>query len=184
MCRALPRIFALGLVAVAAVWAVSTRASRPDSLAWEAVGRDLRARYPNVPTITTASLAAWLADSSRTPPVLLDAREPAEVAVSHLPRARRVDPNADAEALAATLGDVDPARSVVIYCSVGVRSADIAERLVEAGYSDVRNLEGSIFRWANEGRPLVRDGRPVSEVHPYDAVWGRLLDPSRRARVE
>ena len=38
-----------------------------------------------------------------------------------------------------------------------------------------------IFEWANEGRPVVRDGREVEAVHPYDAVWGRLLAPERRA---
>ncbi len=45
----------------------------------------------------------------------------------------------------------------------------------------MQNLKGSIFQWANEGRPVVRDGEPVREVHPYDAVWGRLLDRDLRA---
>jgi hypothetical protein len=29
-----------------------------------------------------------------------------------------------------------------------------------------------IIRWANEGRPVYRDGRAVAEVHPYDDQWG------------
>jgi hypothetical protein len=45
----------------------------------------------------------------------------------------------------------------------------------------VRNLDGSIFAWANEGRPLERNGQPAQLVHPYDALWGKLLDPARRA---
>ena len=64
---------------------------------------------------------------------------------------------------------------------MGYRSARIADRLETAGFRDVRNLTGSIFQWANEGRPVVRDGEPVREVHPYDAVWGRLLDRDLRA---
>jgi 3-mercaptopyruvate sulfurtransferase SseA len=73
---------------------------------------------------------------------------------------------------------------VVTYCSVGVRSAAMADRLREAGYVNVVHMNGSIFQWANEGRPLERDGRPAETVHPYDAEWGRLLDARRRADVE
>ena len=164
-------------------WAVG-RQSRPESVAWRTVERDLQSRYPDVVTVSTDTLAAWLADPSRPAPVLLDVREPAEYAVSHLPGARRVDPDATAEQLRAVLDGTDGGRPVVVYCSVGVRSAGVAARLTEAGVADVRNLEGSIFRWANEGRPLVRDGQRVEEVHPYDAVWGRLLNPARRAATD
>jgi hypothetical protein len=30
-------------------------------------------------------------------------------------------------------------------------------------------MEGSIFQWANEGRPLEKEGKPVETVHPYNA---------------
>ena len=155
---------------------------RPGSLAWRAVDRDLAARFPDVPTTTTAALAARVERGEV--PVLLDARAPAEFAVSHLPGARRVDPDADARALAAALADVDRQRPVVVYCSVGVRSARVTQRLQEAGFTSVANLEGSVFAWANEGRPLVTAGGPAETVHPYDAVWGRLLAPDRRAEGE
>ena len=170
-------------------WAARSRPARPDSAAWRAVGAMVAARSPDVRTVSTDALAAEL--DRRPTPLLLDAREPAEYAVSHLPGARRVDPDASAAALADALGGVARDRPVVVYCSVGVRSAGVAERLEDAGFSDVRNLEGSIFRWANEGRPLTRGGGPqtggtqtgeaAERVHPYDAAWGRLLDPARRA---
>ncbi|MEF8866821.1 MAG: rhodanese-like domain-containing protein, partial [Salinibacter sp.] len=64
---------------------------------------------------------------------------------------------------------------------VGYRSAGVVQALQRQGFSQVYNLEGSIFRWANEGRPVVRDGEQVSAVHPYDATWGRLLTDSLRA---
>ena len=52
---------------------------------------------------------------------------------------------------------------IVTYCSVGYRSGKMAERLQAAGYTNVRNLEGSIFKWANEHRPLVRgESEPVA----------------------
>ena len=55
---------------------------------------------------------------------------------------------------------------MVAYCSVGYRSAGLTDELGQRGYTRVCNLEGSLFQWANEGRPLVNaDGR-VNVVHP------------------
>ena len=48
----------------------------------------------------------------------------------------------------------------------------------------VYNLKGSIFKWANEGRPVVdSSGQAVSKVHPYSAVWGKCLNSELRASV-
>lgn len=45
----------------------------------------------------------------------------------------------------------------------------------------VFNLEGSIFAWAEEGRPLVdTHNQPTTFVHPYNAVWGKLLSADKR----
>ncbi len=105
------------------------------------------------------------------PLVVLDARQAAEHRVSHLAGARRVDPDRpDVGRLAIPAG-----APVVVYCSVGWRSASVADVLARAGHAHVFNLEGGIFAWANEGRAVVRDGRSVRAVHPYDATWGRLL---------
>ena len=44
-----------------------------------------------------------------------------------------------------------------------------------AGHPEVFNLEGAIFDWANEGRPLVgAEQQPVSAVHPFNWL-GRLM---------
>jgi rhodanese-related sulfurtransferase len=137
----------------------------------------VRIRFWNVPQIGTKELATWLATDR--PPLLLDVRTREEYGVSHIPGAQRVDPEADA---AATLAGLPKDRPVVTYCAVGYRSAALAQRLIAAGRKDVFNLEGSIFQWANEGRPLERDGKSVSVVHPYNKTWGKLLDPQRRAQ--
>ncbi len=169
-----------GVTALALFVSVATVAP-----AWgEADGRsplsmraEIDSRYPGVPWISTATLADWLSRAGATRPVLLDAREPGEYAVSHISGARRVDPDdPDIAALAIPRG-----ATVVVYCSVGYRSAGVAARLRAAGYSNVHNLAGGIFQWANEGRPLSRDGRPASQVHPYDESWGRMLTPRHRA---
>ncbi len=148
------------------------------SVNWFLLKRSLRLKFGDERWITTQALADWLADKSRPAPVLLDVRTPAEWQVSHLPGARRVDP----QATAATAAEgVAKDRPIVTYCAVGYRSGEMAQRLRTAGFTYVQNLEGSIFEWANERRPLVHDGERVTRVHPYDALWGRLLKDEVRA---
>ncbi|QDV36389.1 rhodanese-like domain-containing protein [Tautonia plasticadhaerens] len=140
---------------------------------WATVKRLIRLQFPDVRRVTTEQLEGWLDDPERQSPLLLDVRAEDEYAVSHLPGAIHVPPDAGIEEL---LASVTEDRPIVAYCSVGYRSSVMARRLREAGFEEVANLEGSIFQWANEGRPVVRGGEQVEEVHPYDDRWGRLLD--------
>ncbi|GAB5537390.1 MAG: rhodanese-like domain-containing protein [Rubricoccaceae bacterium] len=160
----------LGGIAVLGLAALVLRPVR-----WVLLQRGLEARHANVAWISTDQLAAELASDS--PPTLLDVRQPDEIAVSQIPGAIPVSPEAPMD----SLRQLELAGPVVVYCSVGARSATLAERLEAAGIDSVRNLRGSIFAWANEGRPLVRAGEPVETVHPYDAAWGTYLKPSLRA---
>lgn len=136
--------------------------------------------------VTGSRDVAWIAPAdlgrarlAQPSAVLLDARSEAEFAVSRLPGARLIDP--DAPDLSA-LGPLPKDTPIVVYCAVGYRSGRVARRLMQAGYSRVANLEGGAFRWAREGRPLVDDAGPTRRVHPNGAVWGwLLLDPALRA---
>lgn len=142
-------------------------------LSWPAVLESIREQFPDVRQLQTQELAEWLADPSRRPPLLLDARTEAEFEVSHLAGARHFPEETPPAELLETAGADQP---VVVYCSVGYRSSAVARRLREAGFTEVYNLEGSIFKWANEGRPVYRQEQTVQEVHPYDSLWGTLLD--------
>jgi rhodanese-related sulfurtransferase len=148
---------------------------------WFLLKKSLRHKFANVEWISTGELADWLADKRRPLPVLLDVRTPEEWDVSHLPGARRVEPGASADSAAAGLPKETP---IVTYCAVGYRSGEMAQRLRAAGFTNARNLEGSIFQWANEHRSLVRESVRVSEVHPYNIFWGHLLKPEVRARLK
>ena len=45
----------------------------------------------------------------------------------------------------------------------------------------VYNLEGSLFKWANEGRAMVDDkGEPTVYAHPYNTMFGKLLKSELR----
>ena len=145
---------------------------------WSLVNWKVRHDFPNVRRITPNELSEWLGDKNRAQPVLLDVRTPAEFEVSQIHGARRVDPEAGAGEI-----NLPKDQPIVTYCSVGYRSGALAQRLQEAGYTHVQNLAGSIFQWANEGRPLEHDGRPIKKVHPYNNSWGKLLKPKLRARI-
>lgn len=148
-------------------------------LGWQALNATIRHKFPSVARIRILELAAWLGDAGRTPPQLLDVREPDEYRISHLADARQVEPGSDPTTL-----NLPKDQPIVTYCSVGYRSAEFARKLRAAGFTNVRNLEGSIFGWANESHPLVRsDEKLIGEVHPYNRLCGLLLRPERRAPV-
>lgn len=165
----------LGVIACTALWlgASGVFGGPPGGkLTWESVFAWIQRDWPAVPQMTTAELARRLAAGNEKP-LLIDARSREEYAVSHLPGAVWAEKSGQ---LRAVLRDVPRERAVVLYCSVGVRSSKAAAELIKDGRGNVSNLRGSIFEWANEGRAVERDGRPVREVHPYDKKWGALLD--------
>lgn len=140
------------------------------SLAWSFVKGMVNRQFLQVPSVSTEKLATWLT-SELPPPVLIDARKAEEYAVSHLPGARHL-PTVDKIQQA----EIPMDAAMVVYCSVGYRSARLVQQLQEAGYEHVMNLEGSIFEWHNQGQPLVVDGEPTQQVHPYNRTWGLLLN--------
>ena len=146
-------------------------------IAWSSIINDIRSKYSDVEHITADSLAFWLESSDNQAPVLLDVREKKEYEVSHLPGAIQIDPNTKRFK---KLADIPKDTPIVAYCSVGYRSSEMARRLQKAGFTNVSNLEGSIFTWANEAHPVFSDSTEVYGVHPYNGVWGQLLQPKLR----
>ena len=142
---------------------------------WTQVNLLLDHRFSDVESISTQQLDAALARERAEPMagklVLLDIRSAEEFAVSRIPGARHVLPEAVLDFAERELASADRAQVIVVYCSVGLRSAVAARDLRFLGFTQVKNLRGSLFQWANEGRGL--EGGAV--VHPYSDYWGRLL---------
>ena len=141
------------------------------ALTWERVETLIADTFPTVKHITTVELSALLENGDKAI-IILDAREHAEYSVSHLQNAHYISMDLE-RALNAVKAQPDAV--VVTYCSVGYRSAQLAQFLQQAGHKNVLNLEGSLFKWASEGRPVFRDDTLVQEVHPFDETWGALL---------
>ena len=149
------------------VFVFSSTAGAGD-LTWQAIDKKIAVLFPSAEVITVKELKGKLKD--KEPLVLVDVRKKEEFDVSHLPGAVHI-PRADeiVRRYQAFTG------MVVVYCSVGYRSADMAEQLTEAGMKRVFNLKGSIFAWANRGYPVVNKQGTTRVVHPYDRHWGQLL---------
>lgn len=154
---------------------------QPTRLGLPVVNAIVRLQFPEIQQISPDELNKWLQDSGRSAPLILDVRTEEEFIVSHLPDARRVDPDAEGFELKDL---INTGRPMVVYCSVGYRSSALAEQLRRAGSSNVFNLEGSIFAWANSEYALaLPTSASDAQVHPYNEFAARLLSPSLRADV-
>lgn len=141
-------------------------------LSWQLIKLLIRLQFPEVNHLSTKDLAVWLQNNDRSSPLLLDARTRAEYEVSHLQNAQFTPSNLKD---LISQDENNFSTPIVVYCSVGYRSAKIARKLQSMGYQTVFNLSGSIFQWINENRSVYRDTQPVNVVHPYQKFWQYLL---------
>ncbi|MFO7549087.1 MAG: molybdopterin-synthase adenylyltransferase MoeB [Acidimicrobiia bacterium] len=82
--------------------------------------------------------------------LLVDVREPDEFEQGAIEGARAI-PRGVLESTI-RLQAPDPDREIVLYCSVGARSALAAKVLQEMGYTAVASMAGGFERWKAEGR--------------------------------
>lgn len=152
-------------------WACSSLAQPPDKPALKHSGLDAKLSHLlrfSVPLMSVDTLHARSADV-----YLFDVREEAEYQISHIPGARYLgykDFHPD------KLRAVPKDACIVLYCSVGYRSEKIGERLMEEGYTQVFNLYGSIFEWADRGYPLWNKARETTfQLHTYNKQWAKWI---------
>lgn len=98
--------------------------------------------------LSPAAAQALLAE--RQEAVLVDVREPHEVAVGRIPGARSVPLRDLAGAAREHLPD---ARPILFVCAHGVRSLTACALAERAGFAEVYSVDGGTSRWAAEGRP-------------------------------
>ena len=109
----------------------------------------------HVPAVAAPQLHDFLADPGQAGAVLLDVREPWELATAalalpgvqtlHLPMMQVPQALAQLEALP----------SIVVFCHHGVRSAQIVAFLLSRGLGRVYNLDGGIDAWSTQVDPAV-----------------------------
>ncbi|WP_194767385.1 rhodanese-like domain-containing protein [Tamlana sp. I1] len=124
----------------------------------------------SVPYISTDSLSAI-----QNHTIILDAREQNEYNISHLKNVIYVGYNYfNLE----TITPLIPKKTseIVVYCSLGIRSEDVAENLKKAGYLNVKNLYGGIFEWKNNNLPIYNlKNTETDSIHAYSKPWSKWL---------
>jgi len=126
----------------------------------------------SVPYISVEELRMFQMNDTVT---ILDAREPEEFNVSHIQSAINVGYNNFSleEKQIQKLNKYIP---VIVYCSVGIRSEKIAEKLKNAGFDTVKNLYGGIFEWKNKDYPVIDStGKETENVHAFSKHWSKYL---------
>jgi len=93
-----------------------------------------------------------LAARMDAPPIIVDIREAHEMATGTLPGALLVPRGVLEKAMPQIAPD--PSAEVVLYCTVGNRSALAALVLEQMGYTAVASLEGGIALWRANGLPI------------------------------
>lgn len=111
--------------------------------------------------------------------VILDTREPEEFNVSHLNSAINVGYN-EFSSEDEKLQKINKNAQIIVYCSVGIRSETIGDKLKKAGFKNVKNLYGGIFEWKNKGYPVIdTTGIETEKVHAFSKHWSKYLQAGK-----
>ena len=115
-------------------------------LVWPLVRRG--AGGPSVNTLEATQLI------NRQDALVLDVREQAEFAQSHILNSRGLP----LSQLDARIGDVQKFKDkpVIVYCATGNRSSAAVETLKKHGFSNVVNLSGGFAAWQQAGLPVQK----------------------------
>ncbi|MCD4730653.1 MAG: rhodanese-like domain-containing protein [Bacteroidales bacterium] len=132
----------------------------------------IKAMYKN--TVELIAVADLEIEMGKNPDlVLLDTREMVEYNVSHIDGSKCIGYN---NFSIKSLNDIPKDTEIVVYCSLGVRSELIGEKLQEAGYKNVKNLYGGIFEWMYHDQIVVnKKGKATDKIHTYDENWSQWL---------
>lgn len=115
-------------------------------LVWPLVRRG--AGGPSVNTLEATQLI------NRQDALVLDVREQAEFALSHILNSRGLP----LSQLEARVGDVQKFKDkpVIVYCATGNRSSAAVATLKKHGFSNVVNLSGGFAAWQQAGLPVQK----------------------------
>jgi rhodanese-related sulfurtransferase len=144
-------------------------------VSWTAIEQEIATKFPEVTQIEASEL------KKQNPPyfMIIDVRDAEEYQVSHLEHALHIQNLGEIKNIALS----HPEQTVLLYCSVGYRSSQLAHELNALGVSNVANLKGSIFEWVHRGYSVVNSEGPTDKVHPYNEQWGALLQAKYRAKL-
>ena len=126
--------------------------------------------YNDFPTLTINQV---LSHVKKEDALFLDIRRKDEFLVSHIKTAQLMKPDGST---INQLKGVDKDKLIIVYCSVGARSQTFGEMLEKKGFTNVKNMYGGLFYWANENYPMVDlKENKTARIHGYNAEWGKWV---------
>ncbi|WP_088280680.1 rhodanese-like domain-containing protein [Ideonella sp. A 288] len=105
--------------------------------------------------LPVASLHAFIRGAAGSRPVLLDVREPWELALARLDLPGTPTVHIPINDLPGRLDELDPAQPILALCHHGMRSMHCVAYLLQQGYADVYNVAGGIDAWSIQVDPSV-----------------------------
>ncbi|MBL8533191.1 MAG: sulfurtransferase [Betaproteobacteria bacterium] len=99
--------------------------------------------------LAPAELKAWMSDPARTPPGVLDVREPWEYKLCAIEGSQSMPMSRIAQDAAG----LDAERDWVVVCHHGMRSFQACMYLQRLGFAKTHNLQGGIDAWARDVEP-------------------------------
>ena len=111
-------------------------------------------------------------------PQLLDVRTPEEYSTEHIDNAVNVNWNGDD--FVSKAAKYDKSKPIFVYCKVGGRSAQAANKLAELGFKEIYNLDGGIMKWNAAG-----NGKPSDKIIGMcDQEYGELVKSSNKVLID
>lgn len=113
-------------------------------------------------------------------PQLLDVRTPEEYSVEHIGNAKNVNWNGDD--FVAKVNSYNKSKPIFVYCKVGGRSAQAANKLAELGFKEIYNLNGGIMKWNAENNAKAMPSTKIIGI--CDQEYGELIKSSDRVMID
>ncbi|MBK9624317.1 MAG: sulfurtransferase [Rhodocyclaceae bacterium] len=101
--------------------------------------------------ISASMLNAWLTDTTRTKPVMVDVREPWELERCRIEGAQAIPLSSVPQQLNSLNREAD----TVMICHHGARSFQAGMFLEQQGFSRIFNLQGGVAAWARDVDPSM-----------------------------
>ena len=131
-----------------------------------------------IQTIDAKSFAEKLKANEN--PQLLDVRTPEEYSTEHIGDAKNVNWNGDdfvAKAVA-----YDKSKPIFVYCKLGGRSSQAADKLAELGFKEIYNLDGGIMKWKAQGN--AGEAPSTRIIGMCDQEYGELVKSSDKVMID
>ncbi len=129
-------------------------------------------------TVDVKSFAEKLKNNER--PQLLDVRTPEEYSTEHIGDAKNLNWKADDFVIKAKT--YDKSKPIFVYCKLGGRSAQAADKLAELGFKEIYNLDGGIMKWKAQGNASTESNNRI--IGMCDQEYGELVKSSDKVMID